>query len=48
MVVNNWFVVVQMFTNILETNDDDIFGWNYKMSFVRVYFVSFWIIMVLL
>lgn len=41
MVVNNWFVVVQMFVNIKDNNTWDTF-------WIRAFFVSFWICMVLI
>lgn len=43
MVVNNWFVVVQMFVNV---KDDDSSG--FSTFWIRAFFVSFWIIMVLI
>ena len=43
MVVNNWFIVVDMYTAIM---DGDTIGSS--KTYVRLYFISFWIVVVLM
>ena len=42
MVVNNWWVVVNMFTNVMGTDD------YFTSLWIRSFFISFWIGMVLI
>ena len=42
MVINNWFIVVDMYTDIMSQDEGDAKG------YVRFYFISFWIVIVLM